>query len=205
MHACSVVLVGHSQGLLGFGWHHGEAPLEGGLVESEWIPWWTRRRHRLPVQPPGKQKIPSEVSCRSMQTSYRQTQQHSEWNFWNVENKQNYVKAVMSVKYLLLIYSLRALNPFSKEAKTTKVIVKTSFFHLCRFHQPFLSWHFKMCLKTCRCKLRVEVTNYIHTDFQSQGHFCNAFHFKEAGRSLEPRLKSPLWFLSTLLDIRFLF
>lgn len=33
----------------------------------------------------------------------------------------------MSVKYLLLIYSLGALNPFSKEAKTTKVIVKTSF------------------------------------------------------------------------------
>lgn len=38
-----------------------------------------------------------------------------------------YMSVVMSVKYLLLIYSLRALNPFSKEAKTTKVIVKTSF------------------------------------------------------------------------------
>lgn len=37
------------------------------------------------------------------------------------------MSVVMSVKYLLLIYSLRALNPFSKEAKTTKVIVKTSF------------------------------------------------------------------------------
>lgn len=94
----------------------------------------------------------------------------------------------MSVKYLLLIYSLRALNPFSKEAKTTKVIVKTSFFHLCRFHQPFLSWHFKMCLKTCRCKLRVEVTNYIHTDFQSQGHLqCISFQggWKTPGATFE--------------------
>lgn len=48
--------------------------------------------------------------------------------------------------------------------------------------------HFKMCLKTCRWKLRVEVTNYIHTDFQSQGHLqCISFQggWKKPGATFE--------------------